>query len=569
MSLLLPSALFALLALALPLLIHLQRRRETPPPRLFAALAYIDPQARPKQRVRLRDLLLLLLRLLMLTVLAFVLAQPLLRGRAGAPWVLLWPGLDPEQVGAVDEEAELRWLAPGFPPVDAVTAPASAQPFSLLRQLAFERPAAQALEVRVPRELEGWDGVPLQLGRAIEWTVLPVELPVVPQSTQGLRVAVHVMEDVESEQRRALNALRAYFEAMGENARLRFVDAGEQAPAEGVDVLWVMASMQTPAAREDDARAQPSASDAEPQDDVRSDGDGVGAEPVASEGAGHLPADTSADRGASAATVGQGPPYAAALASLSPAWRTWLRDGGRVLVSGAGEREPHAATWAAESAAAAMPASQDPEAVAPAQAGAQGRSPRPEELEDSALSEATPVQGPQAQRTLHSGQAASEAASLSHSHCHRPLEDGSPALWPGRLDPRLRGDYGSTDLGDDTCADAELDVALDARARMLWRGEGARLSTLHRDGAELRLLDCALDARCLPELLAPDFPRLLQGWLAPESAPASRIDAKLIAPTSEGTPPQPAGTSLRDALVLVLLLLLLAERWLAATRRPA
>ena len=62
MSLLLPSALFALLALALPLLIHLQRRRETPPPRLFAALAYIDPQARPKQRVRLRDRLLLLLR---------------------------------------------------------------------------------------------------------------------------------------------------------------------------------------------------------------------------------------------------------------------------------------------------------------------------------------------------------------------------------------------------------------------------------------------------------------------------------------------------------------------------
>jgi len=309
MSLLLPSALFALLALALPLLIHLQRRRETPPPRLFAALAYIDPQARPKQRVRLRDLLLLLLRLLMLTVLAFVLAQPLLRGRAGAPWVLLWPGLDPEQVGAVDEEAELRWLAPGFPPVGAVTAPASAQPFSLLRQLAFERPAAQALEVRVPRELEGWDGVPLQLGRAIEWTVLPVELPVVPQSTQGLRVAVHVMEGVESEQRRALTALRAYFEAMGENARLRFVDAGEQTPAAGIDVLWVMASMQTPEARAADALAQPPASDVSQQIDAPGNNGAMQADPEAPESTAQALAHTSADRRGSAATVGQGPPH--------------------------------------------------------------------------------------------------------------------------------------------------------------------------------------------------------------------------------------------------------------------
>jgi hypothetical protein len=467
MSLLLPTALFALLALALPLLIHLQRRRETPPPRLFAALAYIDPQARPKQRVRLRDLLLLLLRLLMLAVLAFVLAQPLLHGRAGAPWVLLWPGLDPEQVGAVDEEAELRWLAPGFPRVDVMPAPAAGPTFSLLRQLAFERPAAQSLEVRVPRELQGWDDVPLQLGRAIEWTVLPVALPAAPQSTQVLRVAVHVMEDVESEQRRALNALRAYFEAMGENAPLRFVEASAAPPAEGVDALWVMAPMQTPEPREADALAQPPASDAKPQDEVRGDSGAVGAESVAPDGAGHLLADTSADRGESAATVGQGPPYAAALASLSSTWRAWLRDGGRALISGSGTRETQ----------------------------------------------------------------------------------------PPQIEP--------------ASAETEVLAALDARARTLWRGEGARLSTLRRDGAELRLLDCALDARCLPELLEPDFPRLLQAWLAPEPAPASSIDANLIAPSAEGLPPQPASTPLRDALILALLLLLLAERWLAATRRPA
>jgi hypothetical protein len=255
MSLLLPSALFALLALALPLLIHLQRRRETPPPRLFAALAFIDPQARPKQRVRLRDLLLLLLRLLLLAVLALLLAQPLLHGRASAPWVLLWPGLNSAQVGAVHEDAELRWLAPGFPRVDALPSVEATQPFSLLRQLAFERPLEQELEVRMPRELGGWDGVPLQLGRAIEWTVLPMDLPVAPQEPQVLRVAVHVMEEVESEQRPALTALRTYFEAMGENAPLRLVDAGEEPPAEGVDVLWVMAPTEAVEERAGDALA--------------------------------------------------------------------------------------------------------------------------------------------------------------------------------------------------------------------------------------------------------------------------------------------------------------------------
>ncbi len=467
MSLLLPSALFALFALALPLLIHLQRRRQTPPPRLFAALAFIDPQARPKQRLRLRDLVLMLLRLLLLAVLAFVLAQPLLHGRAGAPWVLLWPGLDPAQVGAVSEDAELRWLAPGFPRVDVMPAPAAEQPFSLLRQLAFERPLEQAIELRVPRELEGWDGVALQLGRAIEWTVLPVELPTAPREPQVLRVAVQTMDEIDDGQLRALAALRTYFEGTGDMPPLSFVDAGEAPPTEGVDVLWLMASMQTIELRAGDVLAKQPTSDANPQVDARSDDGGVGADSEAPEAARRSVADTSADRGGSAATAGQSPPYALALQSLSPAWRAWLRDGGRALISGL---------------------------------------------------EASETQTPQFE----------------------------PAA-----------------------AEAAVRAALDAHAHALWRGQHAALSAARIDGAELRLLDCPLDARCLPELLAPDFPRLLQGWLEPERAPASRIDANLIAPSAEGTPPQPAGTPLREALILLLLVLLLAERWLAATRRPA
>lgn len=449
LGLLLPSALFALFALALPLLIHLQRRRETPPPRLFAAIAYIDPQSRPRQRVRLRDLLLLLLRLLLLATLAFVLAQPLLNRRAGAPWVLLWPGLEVTQAGAVDENAELRWLAPAFPRVDAAAPPALEPPFSLLRQLAFERPLRQAIEVRVPREIDGWDGAALQLGRAIGWTVLPVDLPAASLDAKPLRVAVHAAPaGLDEDQRRALAALRTYFEGMGEASPLRIVDAGDAPAAEGVDALWVLVS--------DGVAAQAAGRQIEhAAADVGKSGAQVG--------------QGIDDRGEGAAPVGQGPPFApaqAALESLPSGWRAWLRRGGRVLVNAPGGSAP-------------------PES------------------------------------------------------------------------------------GSDDKANATGLAALDARARMLWRGEHAQLTRHRFEGSELRLLDCGLKTHCLPELLEPDFPRLLQGWLAPAQAPASRIDARAIAPSAEGIAPQPGGTPLREASIAALLLLLLAERWLAATRRPA
>lgn len=428
LSLLLPTALFALLALALPLLIHLHRRRETPPPRLFAAIAYIDPQARPKQRVRLRDLLLLLLRLLLLATLALLLAQPLLHGGAGAPWVLLWPGLDPARIGNVGEDAELRWLAPGFPPVEAVPAPSLEQPFNLLRQLAFERPLAQAIEIRVPRQVEGWDGAPLRLGRAIDWTVLPVDLPAPQRETKPLRVAVLVMEGVEDAQHRAVTAVRAYFEALGEASPLRWVDAGEAPDAEGVDTLWIVGSTE------------------------------------AFEHAGHVHAAAESEHDdthdEAEATPAPGTPLAvahSALQSLPSHWRLWLREGGRVLMSG---------------------------------------------------------------RTAV-----------------KPVESTEPAA--------------------------------DTLSRTLWLGAHARVTRHAFERAELHLLDCGLDARCLPELLEPDFPNLLRAWLAPAPAAASRMDARLVAPSAEGIAPQPKGTPLRDALIGVLLLLVLAERWLAAAQRPA
>jgi hypothetical protein len=178
LSLLVPGALAALAALAVPPLLHLRRRSE---PNLvhFAALRWLGRGAQPRRQVRLQQLLLLFLRLGLLASLTVLLAQPVWRAPAapGPPWVVLMPGLDPAaaRAAAVLPAAEWHWLAPAFPPVGASSQPpASGDAFaSLLRQLDTQLPAGTALQVLVPEELSGLDAGLLQLRRPVQWLVLP------------------------------------------------------------------------------------------------------------------------------------------------------------------------------------------------------------------------------------------------------------------------------------------------------------------------------------------------------------------------------------------------------------
>lgn len=179
-GLLLPAALAALATLLLPLAIHLARRSEQRPTP-FAALRWLRRKPRPRHRLRFDEWPLLLLRLLLLALLAFWLARPVLFGeRAETPWVAVAPGVDPAQVSEAndDERRELHWLAPGFPPLSQ-PAPQDPLPLaSLLRQLDAELPADAALTVYVPERLDGADGGLPLLSRAVDWRVLPGAMPV-------------------------------------------------------------------------------------------------------------------------------------------------------------------------------------------------------------------------------------------------------------------------------------------------------------------------------------------------------------------------------------------------------
>ena len=171
LSLLAPAGLVALLALLVPLLLHLQRQSEARPTP-FAALRWIGAKLRPRRRVRFDEVLLLLLRLLLVASVALLFAQPVSTG-AGAdkPWVLVATTLDPAAVtgAAADADANWHWLAPGFPAIDTAR-PAPSQPLSsLLRDIDARLPARTHITVLVPETIDGLDGERIQLSRTVDW----------------------------------------------------------------------------------------------------------------------------------------------------------------------------------------------------------------------------------------------------------------------------------------------------------------------------------------------------------------------------------------------------------------
>lgn len=179
LGLLLPVGLAALVALLIPLALHLARRSEQ---RLtdFAALRWLTASLRPRRRIVLEERALLALRLLLLALLALLLARPVVFETArGSAWVVITPGVDLAAARAAIEieDAEWHWLAPGFPSIAqpvAVTVPPIS---SLLRELDSRLPLATPVTVLVPEEIGGLDGVRPVLGRKLDWRIVAGRMP--------------------------------------------------------------------------------------------------------------------------------------------------------------------------------------------------------------------------------------------------------------------------------------------------------------------------------------------------------------------------------------------------------
>lgn len=173
-ALLLPAALpalAALLALAIPLLVHLARRSEAIPVD-FAALRWLREKPRPRALLRFDEGLLLAVRLLLLALLALWLARPVLTDSADmTPVVAVLPGV----ADAPPATAGTRglWLAPGFGSLDTPPPPFSGSVTSLVRQLDSELAPGVPLRIVLPPILQGVDAERPRLSRPVTWQIVP------------------------------------------------------------------------------------------------------------------------------------------------------------------------------------------------------------------------------------------------------------------------------------------------------------------------------------------------------------------------------------------------------------
>lgn len=238
-ALLYPLGLLALAALAIPLVIHIARRTETRTV-AFAALAWLEERPKPRRRLRLDELWLLAARVLLLTLLALLLAQPVLWGAADRRAVVaIAPGVDPGSV-EIDSETRRVWLAPGFPEVGQGPVPgADGELISLLRQLDAELPEAASLRVVIPGVIDDADAQRPVLSRDVEWTPVNASEPATPlPAAEPPRLTVRF--DAEGEA--AVRYIRAAATAWVDGDQEPFIDVAvvdRPLPRDAQAIVWL------------------------------------------------------------------------------------------------------------------------------------------------------------------------------------------------------------------------------------------------------------------------------------------------------------------------------------------
>lgn len=173
-ALLISLGLFALLALAIPIAIHIARRTENRTIE-FAALRWLDTRPNPRRSVTVDERWLLAIRLLLLTLLAIWLARPVLWNAADdRPVVAVAPGIDAETIASLtDGEDRVVWLTPGFPALDGSSPRADTNVVSLIRQLDAELSPKTPVAIVIPATLDGVDAERPKLSRRVDWRVSP------------------------------------------------------------------------------------------------------------------------------------------------------------------------------------------------------------------------------------------------------------------------------------------------------------------------------------------------------------------------------------------------------------
>lgn len=234
--LLAPIGLAALAALIVPLLIHLRRRTEEVPVD-FAALRWLDPRPKPRRKLRFDELLLLAFRLLLVALLALLLAQPALLGWEDTrPRALAALGVDAAAAKRIaGADAEIRWIASGFPTLEGAGPDEPAQTASLIREFDSELPPGVPLTIVVPPVLGGVDAAQLRLTRRAKWQIVEGAAPTAPTAPPASpTLAVRHAAGAEG----PVRYLRAAAQAWGDESRFA-ASAGSDLPPRDHVLVWL------------------------------------------------------------------------------------------------------------------------------------------------------------------------------------------------------------------------------------------------------------------------------------------------------------------------------------------
>lgn len=185
MSFLNPSYLWALLGLVVPVAIHLWSNKEGRTIKVGSVKFLENSDVKQTNSIKLNELLLLLLRLLMITVLVFILAEPhIKRDSENIPITyLIEPSLLKNEslnslVDSLQQNSSIRLLQTGFPDLDTYKEGNTEFPIPNYWQLANEMEdlRSDSIVVFTNGYLQGFKGKRPLLNRDIEWMVFDSEV---------------------------------------------------------------------------------------------------------------------------------------------------------------------------------------------------------------------------------------------------------------------------------------------------------------------------------------------------------------------------------------------------------
>ena len=178
LGLLLPAGLLALLALSIPLLLHLTRRTEQQAHRVRGVALAAGVRASPAPGAVRRTACCSRCDCCCLPCWRCCWHNPCFpacRVHGTGSWSRRASIAPRHAQRSIAPDADWRWLAPGFPALERETPARLQSTSSLLRELDAALPDAAALTVLVPRRIDGLDGERPALRRKADWRIVDTQ----------------------------------------------------------------------------------------------------------------------------------------------------------------------------------------------------------------------------------------------------------------------------------------------------------------------------------------------------------------------------------------------------------